>query len=75
MSTKESWSGTWTGATGAAASWWDRAAGGREVLNLALPLILSTASWAIMHFVDRMFLFWRSPVDTAAALSAGTILW
>ena len=56
-------------------NWWTRASGGREVALLALPLILSTASWAVMHFVDRMFLLWHDPQDTAATLSSGTLLW
>lgn len=56
-------------------NWWTRACGGREVFHLALPLILSTASWALMHFVDRMFLLWHAPEDTAAALSSGTLQW
>src|SRR5688500_13286318 len=56
-------------------SWWTRPSGGREVAVLALPLILSTASWAVMHFVDRMFLLWHHPQDTAATLSSGTLLW
>lgn len=56
-------------------TWWTRPSGGREVALLALPLILSTASWAVMHFVDRMFLLWHHPQDTAATLSSGTLLW
>lgn len=55
--------------------WWTREAGLRDVLRLALPLVLSTASWSLMHFVDRLFLYWHAPEDTAAALSSGTILW
>jgi MATE family multidrug resistance protein len=56
-------------------TWWTRPSGGREVAVLALPLILSTASWAVMHFVDRMFLLWHDPKDTAATLSSGMVLW
>ena len=48
--------------------WWRRECGGRDLLAVALPLILSTASWSIMHFVDRMFLFWHSQDEMAAAL-------
>ncbi len=36
--------------------WWERPCGGRAVVTLALPLVMSTASWTIMHFVDRVFL-------------------
>lgn len=55
--------------------WWTREAGGREVLRLALPLVLATASWAVMHFVDRLLLLWHSSTEMAAALPAGNLLW
>lgn len=38
-----------------------------------LPLILSTGSWAVQHFVDRMFLTWYSPEAIAAAMPAGIL--
>jgi len=53
--------------------WWSEPAGGREVLQLALPLVISTVSWTIMHFIDRMFLFWYSQDAMAAALPAGVL--
>jgi MATE family multidrug resistance protein len=56
-------------------TWWSREAGGREVFRLALPLVLSTASWAIMNFVDRLLLFWHSSTEMAAALPSGNLLW
>ena len=40
---------------------------------MAVPLILSTGSWSILHFVDRMFLTWYSPVSIAAAAPAGIL--
>jgi MATE family multidrug resistance protein len=43
------------------------------VLNIAIPLILSTASWSIQHFVDRMFLAWHSSEAIAAAMPAGML--
>lgn len=43
----------------------------REILSLAYPLILSTASMTVMHFVDRVFLAWYSPTAIAAATPAG----
>jgi len=43
----------------------------REILSLAYPLILSTASLTVMHFVDRMFLSWYSQTAIAAATPAG----
>lgn len=54
--------------------WWLRPAGGRQVLLMALPLIVSTASWSVMHFVDRMFLLWHSTTAMAAAMPAGMLL-
>jgi len=52
---------------------WNRPAGYREVLVIAIPLILSTATWSVQHFVDRMFLTWYSPEAIAAALPAGML--
>jgi MATE family multidrug resistance protein len=43
------------------------------VLALALPLIISTGSWSIMNFIDRMFLLWSSPEEMAAAMPAGIL--
>lgn len=53
--------------------WWRRPAGGRAVVQLALPLILSTASWTVMHFVDRVFLTWYSTEAIAAVMPAGLL--
>lgn len=50
---------------------WDEEAGGRRLLSMALPLIVSTGSWSIQHFVDRMFLAWYSPEALAASMPAG----
>jgi MATE family multidrug resistance protein len=52
-------------------SWWSRPSGGREVLRVAAPLVVSSLSWTIMTFVDRMFLNQVSPTDMAGAFSAG----
>jgi len=52
---------------------WNRQAGYREILVVAIPLILSTASWSVQHFVDRMFLAWYSPETIAAAMPAGML--
>ena len=43
-------------------------AGMREVLLLALPLMVSTLSWTVMHFTDRVFLLWFSADAVAAVL-------
>ena len=52
---------------------WNGPGGYREVLVIAIPLILSTATWSIQHFVDRMFLTWYSPEAIAAAMPAGML--
>ncbi len=52
---------------------WYCESGYREVLVLAIPLILSTGAWTIQHFVDRMFLTWYSPESIAAAMPAGIL--
>lgn len=41
---------------------------------VALPLIISTGSWQIMHFCDRMFLLWHDPNQMAASMPAGVLL-
>jgi MATE family multidrug resistance protein len=55
-------------------SWWSRPSGGREVLRVAAPLVVSSLSWTIMTFVDRMFLNQVSGTAMAGAFSAG-IAW
>ena len=50
--------------------WW-QAGGYREVLEIAVPLILSTGAWSLMLFFDRMFLAWYSQEAIAAAMPAG----
>lgn len=54
-------------------TYWRDEGGGREVLTLAFPLILSTGSWTVQHFVDRMFLAWYSAEAIAAAMPAGML--
>ena len=54
-------------------SWWGRPSGGREVLRVALPLVVSSLSWTIMTFVDRMMLNWVSGAAMAAAFSGGMV--
>lgn len=52
---------------------WSEPKGYRDILKLALPLILSSSAWAIQHFVDRMFLAWYSPESIAAVMPAGIL--
>ena len=54
-------------------NWWTRPCGGRDVLRIALPLVISTVSWTIMNFIDRMFLLWYSLPSFAAAMPAGIL--
>ncbi len=58
-----------------ATGWWSRPCGGRDVLAVALPLIVQTCFWSIMWFIDRLFLSWYSKEATAAALPAGMYHW
>lgn len=53
--------------------WWTRECGGREVLWLALPLVISTSTWTVIYFTDRLFLLWYDPDALAAALPAGLV--
>lgn len=52
---------------------WHAEGGYRRLLVIAIPLILSTGSWSIQHFVDRVFLTWHSPEAIAAAMPAGMV--
>lgn len=52
---------------------WRADGGYREFLTIALPLILSTASWSVQHFVDRVFLAWYSTEALAAAMPSGMV--
>jgi len=42
-----------------------------DVLRVAIPLILSTASLTLMLFISRMFLSWHSPAAVAASTPGG----
>ncbi len=52
---------------------WNAEFGYRHILVVAFPLILSTGSWSIQQFVDRMFLSWHSEEALAAAMPAGIL--
>jgi MATE family multidrug resistance protein len=52
---------------------WKGDGGYCEVLNIAVPMILSMGSWSLMHFVDRVFLTWYSRDALAAALPSGIL--
>ena len=50
---------------------WRGDAGGREVLNLGFPLILSMMSVTVQHFVNRIFLTWWSAEAVAGVTTGG----
>lgn len=52
---------------------WAADYGYRQMLALAIPLILSTGSWSIQQFIDRMFLSWHSETALAAAMPASIV--
>ncbi len=54
---------------------WSMTCGYREVLKISLPLILSTATWSLQHFVDRVFLTWYSPDAIAASMPSAMANW
>lgn len=54
-------------------SWWGRPSGGAEVLRVAAPLVISSLSWTVMTFVDRMFLNQVSEAAMAAANIASAV--
>ncbi len=50
-------------------------AGVRDVLRVAWPLVISSLSWTIMNFIDRLMLLQHSADAVAAALPAGITFW
>ncbi|MCL2480119.1 MAG: MATE family efflux transporter [Spirochaetaceae bacterium] len=52
---------------------WREPNGYREILTIAIPLIISTGSWSLQTFIDRMFLSWYSTEAIAAAMPAGML--
>ncbi len=55
--------------------WWSRPSGGRDVIRVALPLMISTLSYSVMQFCDRVFLTWYSATSVAAAMPAAVMAW
>ncbi|HPS57546.1 MAG TPA: MATE family efflux transporter [Spirochaetota bacterium] len=52
---------------------WKGEGGYRELVVLSVPLIITTASWSLQQFVDRMFLSWYSPEAIAAVVPSGML--
>ena len=56
------------------ATWrWKCEGGWKEFIVLAFPLIMTTASWSLQQFIDRVFLSWYSREAVAAAMPAGIL--
>jgi len=51
------------------------AGGYRELLTIAIPMVLSSGTQSMMHVVDRVFMTWYSKEAVAAALPAGIVFW
>jgi len=45
----------------------------RALLRIAIPLIITSASFTVQNFCDRMFLAWYSPATLQAAVPAGIL--
>ena len=56
-------------------TYWRSEAGPREVLRMALPLVISTCSLTLQVFIDRVFLAWHSEAAIAAAIPTVCVLW
>lgn len=54
-------------------SWWQRPAGEKDVLRLAVPLVVAIMSWAVMNVCDRALLNRQSSASMSAAFYASTI--
>jgi MATE family multidrug resistance protein len=54
-------------------SLWHREGGYKEFFGIAFPLILSTGTWSVQHFINRMFLTWYSQDAIAASMPAGMV--
>ncbi len=52
---------------------WYGEGGYAAVLRIGIPLIITTGTWSVQHFIDRMFLSWHSPEAIAAAMPAGML--
>jgi MATE family multidrug resistance protein len=64
-----------SGGDGTLRAWWRAPGGGREVLLIGYPLMLSQLSFQLQAFVDRLFLSWYSPTALAAAATAVFTVW
>ncbi|HVR70120.1 MAG TPA: MATE family efflux transporter [Vicinamibacteria bacterium] len=63
------------GAGEAIGRWWRGPGGGRDVLALAYPLILSHITFTVQVFIDRLFLTWYSVEAVAGAVTGLFATW
>jgi multidrug resistance protein, MATE family len=56
-------------------AFWRGEGGGREVLRVSYPLILSQMSFTFQVFVDRLFLTWYGPEAVAGAVTGLLTTW
>ena len=47
----------------------------RELLHVAIPLVLSSGSLSLMHIVDRTMVTWHSEAAVAASMPGGMLHW
>jgi multidrug resistance protein, MATE family len=59
----------------AVARWWQGPGGGRDVLQIAYPLILSHITFTVQVFMDRLFLTWYSVEAVAGAVTGLFVTW
>ncbi|MFC1734863.1 MATE family efflux transporter [Candidatus Hydrogenedentota bacterium] len=52
---------------------WHCEGGYKQLLSVAIPLIMSTGIISIQHCIDRVFLTWHSPEAIAAVMPAGVL--
>lgn len=54
---------------------WQGEGGGRELLKLALPLILSSSFWTLQVTIDSVFLAWFDSNAVSAGFMANLVFW
>jgi MATE family multidrug resistance protein len=59
----------------ASSGWWSGPAGLREILTVALPLMISAGCFTVTLFVDRTLLLFLSEDAMAASLPGGNLYW
>lgn len=54
---------------------WSAPGGGRELLRLAVPLIVSNSVWTLQITLDRVLLSWLGQEQVGAAMTAAMLFW